>query len=287
MSEVLTDLYSLFSFKYLYDRKSKNFDSEKYAKCFHLIENLVLCDKVVVEKNGLYHHGLKRVYSEFPDAFRLIEDKRLYEKTPYETIHMSNDFSQRANVYAEVAKENDIYYSPHPERERVLTGIVNRYVEMTTKSVIEQFDQKIIESQDGVISNIDVKIPPVVEHVIYFSKAQNISISESINEIRYSKNGVAFRRYFADLDGEMKSLSPRKKLPAQQKLCKELDQLYGEWLNDMNSEVRYRKRKIKLAKIPIIGKILESVGMSEININDPIIFPGKPHLLFINDLYQK
>lgn len=52
-------------------------------------------------------------------------------------------------------------------------------------------------------------------------------------------------------------------------------------------EVRYRRRKINFTKIPLIGKVLESIGMGEITISDPIIMPDVPHLLFINELYQK
>ena len=55
----------------------------------------------------------------------------------------------------------------------------------------------------------------------------------------------------------------------------------------MNEEVKFRKRKINLSKIPIIGDLFQAFGVKKIEIKDPILFPSKPHLIFLNDLYQK
>lgn len=288
MSEVLIDLYTVFSFEKIFDSKVRNIDFQSYNKSFSLIENLVLCDKLVLEENGVAYHRLRKVCGEFADSFRYIQNKRLYDKTNFDNTEMvGGDIDKRGLVYADVAKENDIYYSPHPDRERTLSEKLIKYVDHTASSVIEQFDQKFNESKSGVISNVNVKIPPVVEHVLYFAKAQNISISDSVNEIRASQNATRFRQYFNDIDNELRNLSPRKKIPVYQKLFSEIDALCNIWVEDMDMEVRFRRRKINFTKIPLVGKILESIGVSEITVSDPIIKPDAPHFLFINELYQK
>lgn len=288
MSNVLTDLYSMFVFSCIYERKVKQNDISINSDCFPLIENLVLCDKIVLESNGVKHHGLQNVCSQFPDAITYIEDINLYEKnTNEETQFVGNDFNKRGLVYANLARKHGIYYSPHPIRDKVLSEEITKYIERTATSVIQEFDQRFSETQSGEISNVNVKIPPIVEHVLYFSKAQNISISESINEIRNSKNARMFREHFNALDFELRNLSPRKKIAVYQPIFSEIDKLCSIWEADMDAEVKYRKREIKLAKIPIAGKVLESIGIGNILINDPILFSSSPHLLFINDLYQK
>lgn len=172
MSEVLTDLYTLFSFSQIFDSEVTEIDFQSYYKSFSLIENLVLCEKLILDKNGVAHHRLGKVCGEFSDSFRYIQDKRLYEKTPFEDTEMvGRDIDRRGLVYADVAKDNDIYYSPHPDRERSLGEKLIKYVDHTALSVIEQFDQKFNESKSGMVSNVNVKIPPVVEHVLYFAKA--------------------------------------------------------------------------------------------------------------------
>ncbi len=288
MSEVLVDLYTIFEFDWFYDQKVKDSAEVVFRENFSLIENLILCDKLVVESNGVSYHRLSKICNTFSDSFRFIEDNRLYDRTSFEnTVIVGTDIDQRGLVYADVANENEIYYSPHPEREKLLTNTIQQYVDKTAVSVIEQFDQKFNESRSGVVANINVQIPPIVEHVLFYAKAQNITVAESINEIRNSKNATLFRNYFSDLDAELKELSPRKKIPVYQKLFQEINHLCVIWEQDMDSEVLYKKRNINLTRIPILGKLFDLAGLGEVTINDPILLANKQHLLFINDLYQK
>ncbi len=287
MANVLTDLYSIAELSDIYKTICKSSDLTYYSENFQLIENLVLCDKIVLESNGVKRHYMGNFCSEFSDAIAYIEDDRLYEKTAFDDIEMIGNIDDRGGIYSKVASENDIYYSPHSSREKIFLDNVSKFIDRTAVSIIEQFDQKFNESQSGVISNINVKIPPIVEHVMYFSKAQNISIADSINEIRHSKNASLFRQYFNDLDAELRNLSPRKKIAVYQPIFRDINKLCNEWISDMDAEVKYRQRTISLSKIPIIGKVLESFGVSDFSFNDPILFPDYPHLLFINDLYQK
>jgi hypothetical protein len=291
MSEVLTDLFSLHSFSCHFDTKVKNEGLEEYGECYPIIENLVLCSKLVVDSNGVSYHQLNNVCTQFSDSIRLIEDNRLYRKAFSNQLptfgYDRYDMEKRGVIYADVARDYDIYYSPHPNRQIEFSEKIMQCVNRTAISVINQYDQRFSESASGIVSNINIKIPPVVEHVFYLSKTKNITISDSINYIRNSKNATRFRKYFDSLDDELRDLTPRKKLPIYQRLFREIDSLSNTWLLDMDEEVKYRTRRINLTKLPIAGKVFETVGIGNLSIPDPIIFPSSPHLLFINDLYNK
>jgi len=288
MAKVLTDIYSVFSFERICYSK---FDEEMlrdYAQHFSLIENLILCEKVIVEKNGVQHFSLEPICESISDAFGYITDERLY-KEPFNGNYQttSENTYNRGLLYADVARDNEIYFSPHPYREDFLSNTISKYINATASMVINHVDQKISESSSAQIANININIPPVVEHVLYFSKSKSISITDSISEIRNSKNARLFRSYINKLDEELKDLSPRKRIAVLQPLFSDIDKLKDLWAKDMNEEVKFRKRTINLSKIPIIGGFLESLGSGKIEVKDPILAAQKPYLLFINELYTK
>ena len=68
-------------------------------------------------------------------------------------------------------------------------------------------------------------------------------------------------------------------------MLKDIDRLCNDWVEDMKENVVYKKRKLNLSKIPLIGSTFEIFGLKEIDIKAPILFPQKSHLFFINDLY--
>lgn len=288
MSKVLTDIYSVFSFERICHSRFDENKLRDYELHFSLIENLILCEKVIVEKNGVQRFHLEPICESLSEAFGYITDERLYKQTSNENHeNTSKNTYDRGLLYADVARDNDIYFSPHPFREEILSNSISNYINATASMVINHVDQKIYESSSAHIANININIPPVVEHVLYFSKAQGISITDSINEIRNSKNANLFRSYINHLDQEIKELSPRKRIKILQPLFNDIDKLRELWAHDMNEEVKFRKRTINLSKIPIVGSIFESFGSGKIEINDPILSASKPHLLFINELYTK
>ena len=281
------DLYSFIEFSEISDTKVRDYKLNAYSNCFPLIENLILCNKIVVEQKGVNYHNMGSICDVFSDAIKYIRDSRLYKETWQSSTHfIGKNILKRSLLYADVARDADIYYAPHPYREKTLSRKIPKYIDQTAKTVIRLFDQKFNESNGGIISNVNVKIPPVVEHVLFFSKTQKKTISESINEIRNSKNAQLFRNYFFTLDQELRDLSQRKKIHIYESLFRDIDKLCTVWLYDIDSEVRYRIRKINLSKIPMIGKLLGALGSDKFTIKDPILFAKAPYFLFINDLYR-
>ena len=226
MAKVLTDLFSLYAFQDIYENTFEEKYIEYYKKNFSLIENLILCEKVIVEKNGVNHFNFETMCNSFPEAFSYITDNRLYnEMGVSDKLKTDNHIERRALVYSEVARQNDIYFSPHPFREKALSEKIETYINSTASNIIEHVDQRIQKSQSGELANIQIKIPPIIEHALYFSKSQGISIFESINEIRNSKNAQLFRTYINNFDEELKDLSPRKKIMVYQPLFRDIDRL--------------------------------------------------------------
>jgi hypothetical protein len=287
MAEILTDIYSLYSFAQFHDTRLKGYSIDGFSECYPIFENLILCDKVVVEQNGVRHYCLEAVCNDLLDAIGYITDSRLYGETSiYKNTYVDN-ISYRGLIYADVAKESNLYFSPHPDREGFISNRIVKYIKTTAAIIIEHFDQQFNQSASGQFASFNIKIPPVVEHILYFSKAQDKTILESVNEIRNSKNAIAFRQYIQKLDDELKDLTPRKRIEIYQPLFRDIDRLCNSWSLDMKNEVQYRKRRISLSTIPIMGKLLDVIGAGQIEIKDLILFSDTPHLLFINDLYRK
>lgn len=199
------------------------------------------------------------------------------------THEQAEELISRTFGYIELANNHEIYFSPHPLRN-ILSQTTSSINNIEANKIIAYCDNLFVESEVGKYTNIDIHVPPVVEHVISFSRKNKISIPESITAIRNTKNATSFRKYCAILENEIKNLTPRKKISHYQSLLKDIHLNVESWVNDINENVRYRKRKIKLSKLPIIGKLLESAGMHEPEVKDPILKTSTS--LFINDIYR-
>lgn len=107
MSKVLTDIYSLFSFKKAYDKIYQVNKTDSLSINYSLIENLILCDKVIIERNGASHYEVEPICFSIPDAFDFIKDDRLYqanEKVGY--VYSTGGDNSRTVLYADIAREN-------------------------------------------------------------------------------------------------------------------------------------------------------------------------------------
>jgi len=285
VSNIMTDMYTVTAFDRISCETVKDYNFSKYSDCYSILENLILCDKLFVGENGVTRYNLNTFCEDFKEIVNHFSDDKLYDsgqKYPFGQM----DIYERGMVYADLARESGCYYAPHPNREASLVTQISNFMDRTSVTVLEKFDQKLRESTSGLASNLDVKVPPVVEHVLAFSKANGISVAEGVKEIRESKNAKHFRSYFNALDSELKDLSPRKRITVFQPLFKDIDNLCNVWIGDLDAEVKYRQRKIKLSKIPVIGKMLEICGVGEVDVKDPIIRAEKSHFLFINDMYR-
>lgn len=288
MTEVLVDLYSIFSLNNCAHSIANSKNPAIYKNCFPIIENLIICEKVILDKHGVMHHDLLDICLDLSQAIRLISDERLYSnRTTESNTGPSSEISERVKNYLDAARDNELYYSPHPIRGRILKDKITPSFESTGKYAIKRIDKAIMSSLDHEFNDVSAKIPPLVEHVLCYSEKNNISLLSSIIDIRESKNATIFRSYFGKLDDEIKTLSPRKKVNSLQKLTTEIERLEKKWTRDIDLDVNYKERTINLSKIPVIGHLFEILGIKDLDIKDPILHQEKSQFLLINDIYKK
>ena len=228
---------------------------------------------------------MKQLYEKFSEPLSLFEYSPLYQRGT-KALGQTVRNVDRAFLYLKASNELGLYYAPHPTRDKYISQTVYNNIESSDKKIIEYFDNRICTSEFGNFANIDLRIPPILEHVISFAKKNKKNLSDSILEIRNSKNAIAFRNYCSSLDKELLRHSPRKKIHIYQSLFKDIDQLSAKWKDDLREGVAYKQRRINMTKIFGLGRIFDILGIKEISIKDPIILKEKKHLLFINDLYR-
>lgn len=264
-----------------------------------LIENLVVCDKLIVDAEGIGDWGLRRFCEGFGGAFELLNESPSDRNFPLAAIRSlytvphpdapdgTERILARTHHYAELAKSLDAYLCLHPSRiEYLYNNFGWKDKPTTAKLVISHLDQKITQSDAGKMAEIDLRTPPILESVLRFKARESVELPIAINEIRASKNAIAFRKWCSEIDNELRGCSGRSAIPIMQKLIGELDSVAEAWEKDLNLHVHYKRRTISLKKIWGIGSLLEAVGLSEFEINDPVILQSKQHLLFLNDLYR-
>ncbi len=295
MNKVLSDIFSLFSFRHL-DAIPSNLNFRTYEHFFHLIENLIICDKIVAISGGIERYDLDEFCKAFDGVFEYIEEpvlnshlypsKQNYIKQDEDKYNL--DIEKRSLLYLKVAREYSLYFAPHPIRHNFIIKFAYELKgNFIAKELINYFDRQIVSEWNGKFFRIDIEIPPIVEHVIYFAKRNRCLISESVNIIRNSKNALLFRKYCSELDNELRECSPRKKIQLCQALFKDLDKLCENWQQDLDNEVKYTRRHIKLSKLPFLGKLFEFFGINELEVKDPMLFLNRPYFLFINDIYRQ
>jgi hypothetical protein len=199
----------------------------------------------------------------------------------------------RAHFYLELARELQVPLAPEPHKALYFGRLMQKFKSATIKgvadAVVETFDRKVRENiskvSDGIISS-EIGIPAIPEYIIRFAQKYKISLLAAAQEIRISKNARNFRGWCQELASAM--LSGRATTGAQQKMFEELERVSSAWTADISEGVEYKRRKLNLEKIPIIGELLKGGGMGEWGVRDPILKPSREvsYFLFLNDLLR-
>jgi hypothetical protein len=120
-----------------------------------------------------------------------------------------------------------------------------------------------------------------------YAQKKECSLRAATMEVRESQHARVFRTWcarFSELTG-----GGRVTLGERMEMFRELRDVCDVWTRDVREEVDYRRRKLNLEAIPLIGGLLKAVNMHEsLVIKDPILRPRKPYayLLFLNDLLR-
>ena len=199
----------------------------------------------------------------------------------------SIDFFNRSLQYIELANKLGVYLSLHPERAKFLASRLKSPNRQSISEIaIGRLENHIKNFESIEYAGVDFSVPPVAEYVINFVKKKKVDLPTAVHQIRISKNAIAFRNKCSEIDDFIKSFGPRSSVPLLQKLIQEIDEFVLKWRNDFNLGIKYEIREISLRKLWGIGSFLDSVGLGEIAVKDPVLKYKYPHLLFLNDLYK-
>lgn len=295
MSKIVMDIYSALFFV-----ENCKKGTEPNSDTWHTIENIILCDQIILDDAGANMLGIKdfleRTYpgvfqfenllngTEYEFTDKKVKNEESYYKHPE---RITKGFLDRAQGYFNAARKLGVYWSLHPSRAAHLKKALKVSPSLPPASqFVERFDDKMSQSDAGNIIGFDVNVPPVVDKVVWLGVKKGIPLDEAIWQIREADHTKKFRKWAGQLD-EALLHKLRPSLMQEQKALAEIDEVCKEWVCDIGSGVLYKKRKISLREIPFgIGAILKVIDSGEFVINDPILTPEKPHLLFLNDLYS-
>lgn len=189
----------------------------------------------------------------------------------------------RAHFYLELARNLDLYLSPHPYRAKYFAQLTTLPAALP-KRVVGFVDQRMTKSAAAQFLNLNLTIPPVADYVLRIVRRKRVNLITAIHEIRESKNARLFRQWCSKVSAALKE--ERGGLQEAQKINKELDEVCAMWERDIAEGVRYKQRHLNVGKLPIVGALLSFSGIEKIKINDPLLTIDKPYLLFLNELYR-
>lgn len=286
MTEILTDVFSLIRLQQL--RSNDNLSIEQIQHVAHTIENLVLCDRLVVERTRADEYGIFAELKSLHECLKGIEAPPNFHRNYGESDQGLRDvtarFDARTMDYVNLSNELEVYLSLDPLRHPRLQGLAS-LDGPTAHEVVQRFHRKLASGDAGTLARINVDAPPVLQAVLR-KHSSGIDLISAVLELRNSKNAERFRATCKKLDDTIKEVGKTAALKPVQDLRNELNEVSTQWEFDLNEGVRYKKRTLYFGKIWGLGPFLEFFGLEKISIHDPVISPGKPHLLFLNDLYR-
>lgn len=194
---------------------------------------------------------------------------------------------ERSLHYLRLSKNLGFMLSLHPSRSAFLMSELNQPLDHPiSEIVIRRFEQAMTNAPALSYVGVNLKIPAVSEHVLAFAERNSMSPLRAAREIRDSRHAKAFRARCGEIENEIRHFGHRSAFRDMQKLLIEVDTLSAKWQEDIDVEVKYRRRTIPVGSLWGIGRVFKAAGLKEISIKDPVIYKSKPALLFLNDLYR-
>jgi len=291
--KVLSDVHSLTCL----DDYVEQADESALEEAGHLIENLVLCDRIITVARGVDDWGLRPLCDRFEGVFEYLDES--HESPSLAALRsgaLASDmrnpsdtdrYLDRVHHYSELATELDVYLCPHPSRTaHLFDGVQGPASKPVGKRVVEFFDERMSQSTGAHLAGIDFSVPPIIDYVLSTCRNQGVDLATAVNDIRSSKNAVRFRSWCAELDDELRSREGRAMTQATQRLAREVDATAQAWQTDLNLGVKYALRTVSLRNLWVVGGLISALGFGEFPVRYPVIIQKRKHLLFLNDIYR-
>lgn len=299
MAIVLSDVYSAIRLAHHLDHPS-SLDSEEFADIYHIIENLVLCDKLLFEKTRGEKWAVASTLSRFCTPIEYVPfsgDQNTFGSGSYSDPYYWSDvsdalsldnFLSRSSEYLCQATKLGVYLSIHPSRGSFLVDTLKHNVGRKASDIVISHTENIMRNSEAYkYASVQLSVPPVVDYVLSFAKKNQVNLETAVNEIRESDHAHKFRLWCAEIDVELVNATGRSSISLIQKLLLETEKVVSLWREDIDESVKYVSRKISLKKVWGIGKLLEALGIDVIKIKDPILTsPTTNCLFFLNDIYR-
>jgi hypothetical protein len=189
----------------------------------------------------------------------------------------------RTRFYVELANRSGIPYMPHPLRERFLSSAIHRRKSVSI-SVARHITRPITQMLDEIresISEVKVTTAPPLAAMVLLEAREPKYVPEVVMSIRDSKKARRFRAWSKEFR-EALTEGPRGATKAQ-KMWKAVQEVAEKWKRDLDEEVKYRTRSLKIA----LGPEYANVDVDFV-VKDPILSVRRKYrpFLLLNDVFR-
>ena len=147
--------------------------------------------------------------------------------------------------------------------------------------------EKLTEVLSEAMTPFELVTPPVAELIVRKCLSENHTLDEATMELRASSEVQSYRELLAEIEGALKrGRTGRLEAGKAIRALSNLALVWGESF-DPSLNITRQKRTINFKHLPLIGKLLETANMSQVDLKDYILSSPPGYLAFISSWYEK
>ncbi len=212
-----------------------------------------------------------------------------FDPDDHQWLANSNNTLGRAIFYLEVSSvfNTAIYFSS--EKANWLEVIGSAIKPTIHERLVKFVDKEIKKALPNFLNNlpleIETPVPPIVELIIKTAKKNRCRFSDAAIAVREMGSAKDYRKFITKLNSSLSK--GRGGFIETAEIIKDLKLAISEWVNylDLDLELTRRRRRIKIEKLPFIGKLLAFCNLTDVEVKDYILSPAPGYLAFIASWY--
>jgi len=211
-------------------------------------------------------------------------------KEAYSSISRSDLGVERTIFYYEVGAMCRLPIIFHPNRNLEIKAINSAMIDaynIIKRELEDKFEKPIANKFLSEGLDINFNIPALFNYVLTISGNKNQSILQTMSDLKYSSEAIAFRKWLLEIQYYLSSESMNHQMEGL-KMVTELEKISTQWIESLDTKngVLYQKRKLNLSKIPRIGSLFGLFDTFDtIEISDYIL-NKKEYLIFLSNWYD-
>lgn len=168
--------------------------------------------------------------------------------------------------------------------QRLIPEVLKIIEQESDKQLFHELQKIIAENQFG---EIEFKLPPLADYIVNNARKKNLSIYDSVADIRSRDEVGEFRNWLKEIQSLILSGKRNNALLATRKI-KEFLKFLKDWadLSDVTANIKYKIKEISLKHVPVISELLEASGLDKIRVKDPILAGIPKYVSFVSAWYQ-